>query len=302
MIKVNTRIRIVRATTVGVLMCGLLGASNTQQVNARSINRDTILEEQYFIENNSYQLNYFVKDKIKIDRNSEYNRQTYADKNLADNRLADNRLADNMFDGNTVDFPERKEVKTKTEQVEAQTEVVTNETAEEVHNTEVEETYNTFIINECGASQSFINSIDNYWNMIPNNIRDAYINSGSTITVKSNLGYLGLSYIYGTGTSTYANMDIDYRNSAKDAIVHEIGHYVCWYVNLGYIDSNSEFYQIWNEEYTNILTIDNTHINNVNTAYEYFAESFAMFILKPNQLRQVCPRTAEFVQACINSI
>ena len=168
MVKVNTRIRIVRATTVGVLMCGLLGASNTQQVNARSINRDTILEEQYFIENNSYQLNYFVKDKIKIDRNSEYNRQTYADKSLTANR----------FNGNTVAFPKRKEVEKKAviEQVEAETaqaEVVTNET--------VEETHNTFIINECGASQSFINSIDNYWTMIPNNIRDAYINSGSTI-------------------------------------------------------------------------------------------------------------------------
>lgn len=295
MVKVNTRIKIVRATTVGVLMCGLLGASNAQQVNARSINRDTILEEQYFIENNSYQLNYFVKDKIKIDRDSEYNRQTYTAKSLVET----------SFNGNTVDFPKRKEVEKKavTEQVEAQTEVVTSETVEEeAHNTEVEETYNTFIINECEASQSFINSVDNYWNMIPSNIRDVYVNSGSTITIKSNLGYLGLSYIYGTGTSTYVNMDIDYRNSAKDAIVHEIGHYVCWYINLGYIDSNSEFYQIWNEEYMNILTIDNTHVNNVNTAYEYFAESFAMFILKPNQLRQVCPRTAEFIQACINSI
>ena len=291
MVKVNTRIRIVRATTVGVLMCGLLGASNTQQVNARSINRDTILEEQYFIENNSYQLNYFVKDKIKIDRDSEYNRQTYNDKSLVETR----------FNGNTVDFPKRKEIEKKavTEQVEAQTETAQTEV---VASETVEEAHNTFIINECGASQSFINSIDNYWNMIPNNIRDAYINSGSTITVKNNLGYLGLSYIYGTGTSTYVNMDIDYRNSAKDAIVHEIGHYVCWYVNLEYIDSNSEFYQIWNEEYMNILTIDNTHVNNVNTAYEYFAESFAMFILKPNQLRQVCPRTAEFIQACINSI
>lgn len=64
----------------------------------------------------------------------------------------------------------------------------------------------------------------------------------------------------------------------------------------------SDFYEIWAEEYQNILSIDNTNISNVNTPLEYFAESFAMSILKPDLMRATCPKTYDYIWSCINSV
>lgn len=242
---------------------------NTKCVEeVKAIDKNTVLNNQIYIDNTS-KLSNFSKYKLKIDRESEFNRQIYN---------SEYEYIANCFKGNTVEFPKKQEVV-------------------------YEETYTGFIQNLCNASNKFLISVDSYWNMIPSNVREVFINSGSTITVVSGLQYLGLSHFYITAEGNrYVNIEIDYRDEAKDAVIHEVGHFLSWYLALDLNSASCEFYAIWEEEYQNILSIDNTNINNINTALEYFAESFAMSILKPDLMKNTCPKTYDYIWSCINSI
>lgn len=243
---------------------------NTKCVEeVKAIDKNTVLNNQIYIDNNAINIGNFNKYKVKINKESEFNRSIY---NYEYECIA------NCFKGYTVEFPKKQEIVN-------------------------EETYTGFIQNSCNASNEFLISIDSYWNMIPSNVRERYINSGSTITVVDSLGYLGLSHFYiTTEGNRYVHIEIDYRNKAKDAIIHEVGHFLSWYLALDLNSTSGEFYEIWEEEYQNIFSIDSTDINNVNTPHEYFAESFAIVIIKPDLMKRVCPKTYNYILTCINSI
>lgn len=160
---------------------------------------------------------------------------------------------------------------------------------------------NSIIVNGCGARSSFINSVNDYYNMIPWNVRNAFETTGGTITVKSGLGYLALTtYWTADDGHRYTSIEIDNRNKAKTAIIHELGHFIMWYKDLDL--DNDDFYDIWASEYKNMLIFDNTNINNVNTTVEYFAESFEMFVRKGDSLRNTCPRTYEYIATVLNNM
>lgn len=164
-----------------------------------------------------------------------------------------------------------------------------------------EPTQNSIIVNSCGARSSFINSVNDYYNMIPWNVRNAFETTGGTITVRSGLGCLGLTtYWTADDGHRYTSIEIDNRNKAKTAIIHELGHFIMWYKDLDL--DNSDFYDIWQSEYMNMLTFDSTNINNVNTTVEYFAESFEMFVRNGDNLRSICPRTYEYIATVLNNM
>lgn len=255
-----------------------LGFNNKEEVKA--IDKNTVINNQTYIDNTS-RLSNFSKYKLKIDRESEFNRQIYN---------SEYECIANCFKGNTVEFPKKQEIVYEEDNTAELTE-------------KQEAVYTGFIQNSCNASNKFLISVDNYWNMIPSNVREVYINSGSTITVVNSLGYLGLSTFYITNEGNrYVTIEIDYRDKAKDAVIHEVGHFLSWYLALDLNGKYSDFYNIWAEEYQNILSIDKTNINNVNTAHEYFAESFAMSILKPDLMKNTCPKTYNYIWSCINSV
>ena len=257
-----------------------LGFNNKCVEEVKAIDKDTVINNQIYIDNTS-RLSNFSKYKLKIDRESEFNRQIYN---------SEYEYIANCFKGNTVEFPKKQEIVYKEDNTAELTE-------------KQEAVYTGFIQNSCNASNKFLISVNNYWNMIPSNVREVYINSGSTITVVNNLGYLGLSTFYITNEENrYVTIEIDYRDKAKDAVIHEVGHFLSWYLALDLNGTSNEFYAIWAEEYPNILSIDNTNIANVNTAHEYFAESFAMSILKPDLMKTACPKTYDYIWSCINSI
>lgn len=265
---INNRYKTGILTAVVLISIITLGFNNECVEEVKAIDKDTVINNQIYIDNTS-KLSNFSKYKLKIDRESEFNRQIYN---------SEYEYIANCFKGNTVEFPKKQEVV-------------------------YEETYTGFIQNLCNASNKFLISIDSYWNMIPSNVREVFINSGSTITVVNNLGYLGLSHFYiTTEGNRYVHIEIDYRDKARDTIIHEVGHFLSWYLALDLNGTSSEFYGIWEEEYQNILSIDKTDINNINTAHEYFAESFAMSILKPDLMKNTCPKTYDYVWSCINSV
>ena len=160
---------------------------------------------------------------------------------------------------------------------------------------------NSIIVNGCGARASFINSVNDYYNMIPWSVRNAFETTGGTITVRSGLGCLALTtYWTADDGHRYTSIEIDNRNKAKTAIIHELGHFIMWYKDLDL--DNDGFYDIWESEYRNMLIFDNTNINNVNTTVEYFAESFEMFVRKGDSLRNTCPRTYEYIATVLNNM
>lgn len=176
-----------------------------------------------------------------------------------------------------------------------------NDSGVESNTVESEPATNTIIVNSCGARASFINSVNDYYNMIPWNVRNAFETTGGTITVRSGLGYLALTtYWTADDGHRYTSIEIDNRNKAKTAIIHELGHFIMWYKDLDL--DNGDFYDIWQSEYMNMLTFDSTNINNVNTTVEYFAESFEMFIRKGDKLRDTCPRTYEYIATVLNNM
>lgn len=214
---INNRCKIGILIAVILASITTLGFNNKEEVKV--INKNTVINSQTYIDNTS-RLSNFSKYKLKIDRESEFNRQIYN---------SEYECIANCFKGNTVEFPKKQEIV-------------------------YEENYTGFIQNLCNASNKFLISVDNYWNMIPSNVREVYINSGSTITVVNSLGYLGLSTFYITNEGNrYVTIEIDYRDKAKDVVIHEVGHFLSWYLALDLNGKYSDFYNIWGRripEYT----------------------------------------------------
>lgn len=268
----------------------------------------------------------FVKDIKEINRETELQELTFGNtKETPAENLLD--MLD-KFTGQQVEFPkpvvkeEKHEEKSSDNRSEEESKTVKNNDSggdsgeqsgvesdnggnsgenNESSTVESEPATNPIIVNSCGARASFINSVNDYYNMIPWNVRNAFETTGGTITVRSGLGYLALTtYWTADDGHRYTSIEIDNRNKAKTAIIHELGHFIMWYKDLDL--DNSDFYDIWQSEYTNMLTFDNTNINNVNTTVEYFAESFEMLIRKTDKLRDTCPRTYEYIATVLNNM
>lgn len=264
----------------------------------------------------------FVKDIKEINRETELQELTFGNTKETPAEKEVGML--DKFTGQQVEFPkpvvkeEKHEEKSSDSRSKEENKTVENndsgeQSGDESDNSndsgennesstvESEPATNSIIVNSCGARASFINSVNDYYNMIPWSVRNAFETTGGTITVRSGLGYLALTtYWTADDGHRYTSIEIDNRNKAKTAIIHELGHFIMWYK---YLDlDNSDFYDIWQSEYMNMLKFDNTNINNVNTTVEYFAESFEMFIRKADSLRSTCPRTYEYIATVLNNM
>lgn len=264
----------------------------------------------------------FVKDIKEINREAELQELTFGNTKETPAEKEIGML--DKFTGQQVEFPkpvvkeEKHEEKSSNNRSEEESKTVKNNDSGEQSGeqsggnsdngennessaVESEPATNTIIVNSCGARASFINSVNDYYNMIPWNVRNAFETTGGTITVRSGLEYLALTtYWTADDGHRYTSIEIDNRNKAKTAIIHELGHFIMWYKDLDL--DNSDFYDIWQSEYMNMLTFDSTNINNVNTTVEYFAESFEMFIRKGDKLRNTCPRTYEYIATVLNNM
>ena len=160
------------------------------------------------------------------------------------------------------------------------------------------------ILNEGDVSNSLVNAVNNYYMMIPENVRNNFVSAGWTVRVTTqNLGQL----YDGTNRSilglTFFDKKIIYiddREAAKSSVIHEMGHYIDYC--FGFVSSSNEFVEIYNSEVEVFKTIHTTHSNNIATAKEYFAEAYQVSILRPQEMIDACPRTYEFVMRYSNNL
>lgn len=168
---------------------------------------------------------------------------------------------------------------------------------------EQEVTYNGIIQREGSVSDSLLLSIEYYYCLIPGSIRTSLENKGWQYICSSE-DFTGR---YGTSHKVLAMtvyddkiIYIDARDSAKDAIIHEVGH--AFDTTQGMLSSSSEFDEIFEEERDSFCNVWSTNVNNTNTVSEYFAEAFQAVIVDPALIQTNCPRTYTYITNCINNV
>lgn len=143
------------------------------------------------------------------------------------------------------------------------------------------------------------------WELIPESIRNSFVEDGSKIIVTDE--HLGLKFhndaeLNILGVTSFSpsrgncEIYISNDNSTVSAITHEIGHYIDG--KLNYPSSSDEFQTIWGSEMQFISIFHNTNLRNVNVASEYFAESCNLYIIKNEDLKSYCPLTYEYISNC----
>lgn len=94
---------------------------------------------------------------------------------------------------------------------------------------------------------------------------------------------------------------------ARNTLLHELGHYFDALCNSG-LSGSYDFNQIYFSEVDNFLNttqynVDNQRIyTNVSNPIEYFACAYSCYISYPDDLRNWCPKTFEYIDNYMNSI
>lgn len=196
----------------------------------------------------------------------------------------------------TDESPSDIEVFSSNEEVSTVTEETTMSEPEQ------EVTYNGIIQREGSVSDSLLYSIEYYYCLVPSSIRTLLENNGWQYICSSE-DFTGR---YGTSHKVLAMtayndkiIYIDARDSAKDAIIHEVGH--AFDTTQGMLSSSSKFDEIYEEEKDSFCNVWSTNVNNTNTLSEYFAEAFQAVIVDPALIQTNCPRTYEYIMNCIAS-
>ena len=165
------------------------------------------------------------------------------------------------------------------------------------------ESYYGFVKGEPGVSADFVRDVNDYYMMIPANLRSHYENNGGAITVAAtNLaprwGYSGT--VKGVFHHETFEIWIDYRNVAKMSVLHEMAHYLDQM--LGFIADGGEFYSIWSSEANTFRSVWSCSTANTSTPHEYFVEAFKACITNPSLMQQNCPQTYTFLMDCAYSL
>lgn len=139
----------------------------------------------------------------------------------------------------------------------------------------------------------------------PNYIENLYETGGATVSGITDPTYREI-YV-----ESYAGLNgVDNSNYAKVTLVHELGH-VFDYSN-GMVSTSGEFSGIYSSEVGSFKGTSffnyNCYGNNgiVSGSMEYFCTAYACYLLSPNELKNSCPNTYNYIQTveynyCVNS-
>jgi hypothetical protein len=155
---------------------------------------------------------------------------------------------------------------------------------------------------KAGASQDWINKANQRLALVPENIKNSFVNNGWHIYVTSeNIAqtYFGGAYssVRGATSTDGRFIVVETRSEAvQTAPIHEMGHYLDCVT--GWPSTSSEFAEIYNEEVGTFKSrISNS--GSVRNQQEFFAEVFYYVIVDGSKCT---PRAKEFVQRYMNAI
>lgn len=169
-----------------------------------------------------------------------------------------------------------------------------------------EKTYPSFV-EVIGVSDSYANRVLNNYYRLPEIARSKFESFGGVLSITNeNLGakfYNDSSkHIVAVtnykGSSKECSINIGTRDST--AVLHEMGHFID-YVS-GYLSDTEEYKSIWGSEVEAFKSFHYTADENTNTANEYFAESFQVYVESPSELQKNCPQSYDYIVNTLNHL
>lgn len=162
--------------------------------------------------------------------------------------------------------------------------------------------YSGVVENACEASDSFMKTVNDNLNLLPEKMRNKLIDNGWQFKVVS---HSKLKEVSGVNRSILGFTEpkdytvyIDNREAAKNTILHESFHALD--ISCSYSSKSNEFEAIYEEELKAFRGIHSTSDYNVNTSTEYYAEAGQVYILNPEKLKEACPKTYAWLEMDIN--
>ena len=145
------------------------------------------------------------------------------------------------------------------------------------------------------------------YSYIPERIRTSLEKDGVTITVEDSDDF-SKEYdidikVYGLSVNNGKEHHVYIDPNAPKTVIHEIGHQIdrkqasdgIW------LSDTKEFKAIWRSEWMKIKKILSTNEANIDDTTEYFADAYFCYVLSPEELKQVCPATYEYIRTHIGS-
>lgn len=176
--------------------------------------------------------------------------------------------------------------------------------------TKVEETsaktYPNFV-EVIGVSEDYVDKVLSNYYRIPEVARNKFEDFGGVLSITNeNLGekFFNDSSKHIVAVTSYkgSSKECSINIGTKDAtsVLHEIGHfidYVC-----GYLSDTEEYKSIWGSEIEAFKSFHYTAEENTNTANEYFAESFQVYVESPSELQKNCPQSYDYIVNTLNHL
>lgn len=143
-------------------------------------------------------------------------------------------------------------------------------------------------------------SVEDYFNMFPEAVRDTFYNMGWKWTKTDyDIGpVFGYPQILGITVWADRQIYINYQNSANSSILHEMGH-AFEYSSYVKGANSKEFLELYNKNWQSWHNKYGMHINNYNTPEEGYAQCWEIYILKPECLDE---ETRAFIESEIYNI
>ena len=162
--------------------------------------------------------------------------------------------------------------------------------------------YSGVVENACGASDSFMKTVNDNLNLLPEKMRNKLIDNGWKFKVVSHSKLKEVSgvdrSILGFTEPKDYTVYIDNREAASKTILHEAYHVLD--ISCSFSSKSNEFGAIYEEELKAFRDIHSTSDYNVNTSTEYYAEAGQVYILNPEKLKKACPKTYDWLEMDIN--
>lgn len=162
-----------------------------------------------------------------------------------------------------------------------------------------EKTYPSFV-EVIGVSDNYVDRVLNNYYQLPEVAQSKFESFGGVLSITNeNLGAKFYNdsnkHIVAVtnykGSSKECSINIGTRDST--AVLHEMGHFID-YVS-GYLSDTEEYKSIWGSEVEAFKSFHYTADDNTNTANEYFAESFQVYVESPNELQEKCPQSYDYI-------
>ena len=147
------------------------------------------------------------------------------------------------------------------------------------------------------------NNIKQAYNNLPTSVKQLFKDINCEIKEVNVVSIPGAVGAFSAGGS-YGHPTIEIRKNNKYityTVYHEFGHMLDYGYNYKYESKENEFYNIYLDERAEFRT-DYNYQYAISEVEEYFASSFAEYIINPQRLKSNTPRTYNYIVNTINNI